>query len=122
MSQSAHRLHRKPPPPDGPTVDESQDSTAICIKCNRQVDRHAFELKRRIHDRLRKTEPFTPPRLCFECWTDAVLSIGDNDILDLDYPDELIDEEFRAQGIDPERVKQWAQETAAKVAAARGGQ
>lgn len=120
MSQSAHRLHRKPAAPDGPTVEESADQLApTCITCGRQVDRHAFELKRRIHDLLHKTDPLTPPRMCIECWTDAVLSIGDEDILDPDYPEELVDEELRARALDSDRVKQWAVEVLAKITAAR---
>jgi hypothetical protein len=56
-----------------------------CGKCLGRIDDGAIEMKRKLHDRLRPTEPFVMPRLCSECWFGAVLSLcaeDDDDVGD----------------------------------------
>ena len=46
-----------------------------CGKCLGRIDQQAIDMKRRLHDKLRPAEPFTGPKLCSDCWLQALLDL-----------------------------------------------
>jgi hypothetical protein len=58
-----------------------------CIKCLGRIDEKAFELKRRLHKTAAKLDaeegkpirPFTPPKICSECFTSVLLNFSIED-------------------------------------------
>jgi len=57
-----------------------------CRDCHGRIDEGAFEMKRKLHARLHAKDgkPWTPPKLCSECWLLALhrLCFADDDETD----------------------------------------
>jgi hypothetical protein len=59
---------------------ERQDMTLAipsvrCGKCLGRIDQQAIDMKRKLHAKLRPTEPFVGPKLCSDCWLQALLDL-----------------------------------------------